>query len=412
MRKPVIRTVTRGLAAPHPLSGPTIEKAVAELRAAEAAFGDAGYTVQTVRITTRSVFDDMAEAKPGELLAYARRLQRELENLGIDHFSLGPAPAVRPDFALDRLDVIGDLVVENPALTVTALLASAQHGIRRAAALPAARTTLQIAQNTQAGIGNFRFATLFCVEPGHPFFPAGYHAGPDSLAVGLQGAGVLAEAFAEAGDDGNGGGDDDDRAGGDVSGAGIVAPESVTRRTREALTEAAGPVVAIARRLAQAAGVGFGGIDLSPAPTIERSMSIGVAIEAAIGARFGAPGTVAAVGAITRALRTTDLPICGYNGLMLPVLEDPVLTEVWERGDLTPHQLLAYSAICGTGLDTVPLPGATTAEEIAALYLDVATLAERLAKPLSARLFPLPGVEAGQPTSFDSPYLLNIRLPR
>jgi uncharacterized protein len=411
MRKPVIRTVTRGLSAPHPLSSPTIEKAVAELRAAEAAFSEAGYTVQTVRITTRSVFDDMADATPSELLAYARRLQGELENLGIDHFSLGPALAVQPDFPLDRLDVIGDLVTENPALTVTALLASAEHGIRREAALPAARTTLQIARNTQAGIGNFRFAALFCIEPGHPFFPAGYHAGPDTLSVGLQGAGVLAEAFAEAsGDGGSGSGSNYDRGGSGTS-AGIVSPEWITRRTREALTEAAEPVVAIARRLAKAAGVRFGGIDLSPAPTIERSMSIGVAIEAAIGARFGAPGTLAAVGAITRALRTTELPICGYNGLMLPILEDPVLAEVWERGELTPHQLLAYSAICGTGLDTVPLPGTTTAEEIAALYLDVATLAEKLTKPLSARLFPLPGVAAGQRTSFDSPYLLNIHLP-
>ena len=396
MRKPVIRTVTMGLGAPHPLSSPTIEKAVAELRAAEAAYSEAGYTVQTVRITTRSVFDDMAEATPAELLAYGRRLQGELENLGIDHFSLGPAPAVRPDFALDRFGPIAELVTANPALTVTALLASAQHGVRREAALPAARTTLQIAQDTESGIGNFRFAALFCVEPGHPFFPAGYHAGPDTLSVGLQGAGVLAEAFTGASDG---------------AGPEIVSPEAITRRVRDALTEAAEPVIAIARRLAEAAGVRFGGIDLSPAPTVEREMSIGVAIEAAIGARFGAPGTLAAVGAITRALRSTDLPICGYNGLMLPVLEDPVLAEGWERGELTPHQLLAYSAICGTGLDTVPFPGDTTAEEIAALYLDVATLAERLDKPLSARLFPLPGVAAGQRTSFDSPYLLNIRLP-
>ena len=78
------------------------------------------------------------------------------------------------------------------------------------------------------------------------------------------------------------------------------------------------------------------------------------------------------------------------------------------------------AAVCGCGLDTVPVPGATqqqTAEErgalldaTAALLLDTAALAFRLNKPLSARLLPVPGGRAGQLTAFDSPYLLNCKL--
>jgi uncharacterized protein len=63
--------------------------------------------------------------------------------------------------------------------------------------------------------------------------------------------------------------------------------------------------------------------------------------------------------------------------------------------------------VCGTGLDTIPLPGACSAETIAHLLLDVATLALRLQKPLSARLFPAPGKHAGEHTTFTSPYLTN-----
>jgi len=74
---------------------------------------------------------------------------------------------------------------------------------------------------------------------------------------------------------------------------------------------------------------------------------------------------------------------------MLPVLEEAVLGKRWEQGLLQVHQLLLYSAVCGTGLDTVPLPGNTEAEAIAGLLLDVAMLALRLNKPLSARLFPV-----------------------
>src|SRR5712691_4088368 len=92
---------------------------------------------------------------------------------------------------------------------------------------------------------------------------------------------------------------------------------------------------------------------------------------------------------------------------MLPVLEDAVLGKRWEEGLLQVHQLLLYSAVCGTGLDTVPLPGNMEAEVIAGLLLDVATLALRLNKPLSARLFPVAGKQPGEHTEFTSPYLTN-----
>ena len=92
---------------------------------------------------------------------------------------------------------------------------------------------------------------------------------------------------------------------------------------------------------------------------------------------------------------------------MLPVLEDAVLGRRWEEGLVNVHQLLLYSAVCGTGLDTLPLPGDIAPEEIAHLLLDVAALALRLNKPLSARLFPVPGKHAGERTEFTSPYLTN-----
>ena len=60
-----------------------------------------------------------------------------------------------------------------------------------------------------------------------------------------------------------------------------------------------------------------------------------------------------------------------------------------------------YSAVCGTGLDTVPLPGDASQGQLAAVLLDVAALSLRLDKPLTARLMPVPGKAAGDPTHFD-----------
>jgi len=63
--------------------------------------------------------------------------------------------------------------------------------------------------------------------------------------------------------------------------------------------------------------------------------------------------------------------------------------------------------VCGAGLDTVPLPGDATADQLSALLLDVAALAVRLGKPLTARLMPVPGKSAGEKTEYDFGYFCN-----
>src|SRR5207247_7354226 len=70
-------------------------------------------------------------------------------------------------------------------------------------------------------------------------------------------------------------------------------------------------------------------------------------------------------------------------------------------------ELLLYSIVCGTGLDVVPLAGDTAANQLAALIRDVAALSTKLHKPLSARLFLIPGKRAGEQAEFNNPFLTN-----
>jgi uncharacterized protein (UPF0210 family) len=95
---------------------------------------------------------------------------------------------------------------------------------------------------------------------------------------------------------------------------------------------------------------------------------------------------------------------------MLPVLEDAVLARRAAEGVVSTKDLLLFSAVCGTGLDTLPLPGDTSIEALSAILLDVAALACRLHKPLTARLLPIPGKSAGDPTGFDFAYFANSRV--
>jgi hypothetical protein len=95
---------------------------------------------------------------------------------------------------------------------------------------------------------------------------------------------------------------------------------------------------------------------------------------------------------------------------MLPVLEDATLAARAEQDVLSIKDMLLYSTVCGTGLDTVPLPGGTTIEQLQAILLDLAALALRLDKPLTARLMPIPGKAAGDPTDFDFAFFANSRV--
>ncbi len=183
-----------------------------------------------------------------------------------------------------------------------------------------------------------------------------------------------------------------------------------TARLRARLDEALAPVERTAAAFAQREGRTFLGIDPSPAPAKDRS--IGAAIEALTHRPFGNASTLDACAAITGALKSLRVRTCGYAGLMLPVLEDPVLARRATEGRYGVRELLLYSSVCGTGLDVVPLPGDTPTQTIANLILDVAALATRLQKPLSARLFPVPGKQAGELARFDDPLLTDCGVMR
>ena len=56
-------------------------------------------------------------------------------------------------------------------------------------------------------------------------------------------------------------------------------------------------------------------------------------------------------------MQSTPVKRTGYSGLMIPVMEDNVLAKRWSVGTFTLDSILAYSAVCSGGVDTVPLAG-------------------------------------------------------
>ena len=85
---------------------------------------------------------------------------------------------------------------------------------------------------------------------------------------------------------------------------------------------------------------------------------------------------------------------------MLPVVEDAGLAQRALEGCYTLRDLLAFSTVCGTGLDTIPLAGDVSIIDLAGMYREVASVATALKKPLTARLMPLAGHAVGDKTRF------------
>ncbi|HZF17025.1 MAG TPA: DUF711 family protein [Steroidobacteraceae bacterium] len=373
-----VRTVTAGLTLDSLGDLAAIDKTVALLRRARRRFEDAGYEVQTLRIATQPIIAAMDPAARDRALPALIALDKAVQSDQI-FLSLGPL------LVDDRADATlaawcAELVQRTATLMFSTSVASAEGGVHRKTCATAAGVMLALAKALPGGVANFRFAAAANIPAGTPFFPVGFHEGAASIAIGLETPGLVEEAFTGAHD-----------------------PLEGEQRLRNLFNHELGAVERIGLELAAKEGVRYLGIDPSPAPAMDSS--IGAAIEALTHVPFGSASTLGACAAITSALKTLSVKTCGYAGLMLPVLEEPVLAARAVEGRYGIEELLLYSSVCGTGLDVVPIPGDCTADTVARIVGDVASLAVKLRKPLSARLFPVPGKRAGELVRFDNPRL-------
>ncbi len=380
-----VRAITVGLDPGFPLNWQAVATAGQFATRVRAACEDAGVPVQTVRLATPPFPLYLGERTEAEIVRFAVEIEACCRNYGIDYCSLGPVN-FQADAESRFLALVPTLIAQTEVIFVSAVLGGQGNPVQASAARAIAQVIRAIARLTPLGFGNLRFAALVNCPPHIPFFPAAFHAEEPAVALALEAADVVAAACAP----------------------GLDLTE-VRASLRRELEKRVLPVQNLVRQLSGQEFV-FRGVDLSPAPGPAPETSIAYALERLGLGRFGEPGTLTAAALITAALKETSLHTCGYCGLMLPVLEDAGLAERNNQGLIRLSSLLAYSAVCGTGLDTIPLPGDVGEAQLAALLLDVATLGWKLGKPLSARLFPIPGKQAGERTEFDFAYFVNTKV--
>ena len=368
-----IRTITTGV--PLPFAPYQLQRAAKFNTASQTYFEANGYEVQTTRVSSQ-IWDEARDINT--ILA----LESDAQALGIEFLNLG---TILPEkrYTETHLARVVDVIVQSEMLFTTVTLTTQAGHVASDITENTADIIRQIAHRTDAGYGNLRFAALMNCPPNTPFFPAAYwHDTRTNFSIGWQAIDLVQDAFRDA-------------------------PNlEIGLQNLKTVMEAEGQrIVALAQTLAQEWGIKFVGIDASLAPMGDES--IAYAMEQQLPGYFGERGTLTVAAGLTRTLQSLELPLCGYSGLMLPVLEDVGLGARSEAGYFNLDSLLLYSTVCGTGLDTIPIPGNASTSQIAAILTDVATLSIKLNKPLSVRLFPVPGCNADCMTEFDSPYLTN-----
>jgi uncharacterized protein (UPF0210 family) len=381
---PKVRAITAFVRLDRSTYEKQIDEAMSVLNAAKAEFARRGYETQTVRIVTQPFAELVKGLSEKDALEFLGKLDALSQAKGF-------APNVGPAMLQDSDDpaamrLLAQVLSSLQHLNASAIIAG-EDGIHWKTIRETAKLVRYVTDHSPRSQGNFLFTATAMLKPLGPFYPGAYHTGAGKqFSLGFEGANIVQEVFGATPGD---------------------FDATVAELTRQ-LTIHARAGEAVGNKIAASSGWTFAGVDPTPAPLGD--VSIGDAIERYTGAKFGTNGTMTAALAITTAVKAVPVKQIGYSGLMLPVMEDKRLAQRWAENTYEIDSILAYSAVCGTGLDTVPLPGDVSEERLVKIFGDVAALAWKWHKPLSARLQPVKGMKAGDKTDFDSQYLFNTTL--
>lgn len=379
-----IRSITYFDNPGYPLREDFLSRSEKFQREATASFQDTGIKLQSIRFASAPFPTFLRDLSPDSLIDYAQNLEGQLTHQGFAYLSLGPALPELPD----SYSLIPSLIEATEVTFCSGNMTPKGTSLSLAAVQACGEIIHQLTPLDSHGFANLYFAALGNVPAGAPFFPAAYHnGGPPAFAIAVEGADLAVDAFAHA-----------------------SSLEDARHQLIKELDQKGNKITEAGQRLEEVTGAEYQGIDFSLAPFPEPRLSTGAAFENLGINQFGEHGSLAAAAFLADTIDRGSFQRTGFSGLMLPVLEDAILAARAADGLLGIKDLLMFSAVCGTGLDTVPLPGDISADQISAVLLDLAALSLRLDKPLTARLMPIPGKKAGDPTEFDFEFFANSKV--
>ncbi len=354
------------------------------------------YTVQSLRIVTNP-FGEYLDTKSLEAakkdLAFISQILNAKEMPAIRiRFAIGEAKTNKEIALLPKLiKEYGDLCNACVNIDIN------EYGILNNDLVEqSAKVVQKISLATPNGEGNFNFTVNFNCPPLIPYFPASYHEKSlgNCFVIGLETPDLLLTSLKLYNETAQSSNHQEKFHG-------------YYQSMHNALQYHIDQITDIIQHENLGNEYTFSGFDSSAAPSKNCSSMTEIYEEMGID-YFGAAGTVEVSSLLTKVFKSiNNTNLVGFSGLMLALTEDIGLAKGTLTSNFDIRSLLTYSAVCGIGLDTVPIPGNTSIEKISALMRDTGTMAYRLNKPLTVRLFPAPGLKAGDITTFTSDDLCN-----
>ncbi len=362
------------------------------------AFEEIGYPVQTKRFCSQPLFsydnrlfyEKNLKDTLVDIDSQLKFLQDMFKDYEFDYFACAMMLADKIQelgiFEKLLLDQVPQFIKNTDIFFTSLPVASTREGINIHALKSGAKIIKQLSDPDP--FKNLNFCVSANVGPNFPFFPAAYHfSEKPAFSLALEMADEVVNAI-------------------ENSNTIKDAQFNLLSRFNQIYDE----ITKICEKIGRSFNVEFKGIDYSPAPFPEADKSIGTAIEKLGIEYFGAHGTLTGVALIKNSIPVNKEKVIGFSGFFQPVLEDYILSKRLSEDKFNLDSLLLYSTMCGAGLDVIPLPGDITEQELFYILLDMCTLSVRLNKPLTCRLMPIPGRNAGDDVQFDFEYFASSKV--
>lgn len=387
----MIRSVTVGIPVGAKSPAELEDGAKRLIAEARSILGDANMVPRTIRYTLPAVGPKGEDE--GTVLSMLRWIDGLAAETGVRWFCL-PFDFVEDGPRRQRLATALDIISRFPRLFMNLIVAD-EHRMSVPAINDVASLVTKIARKSNNGFDNFRVGASCGCPANSPFFPFSRHEGDEiAFSFALETTGIALAVVQELG----------------------TAPDLDIFRDRlvERLSEALAEINALGFEIASRTGSVYKGLDASFAPFPDGEMSVAALVEHLLGAPVGSHGSVFITGVLTDAIRASirasGALSVGFNGVMYSLMEDNTLATANSRRNINMDAMVSLSAVCGCGVDMVPISGNSFPEEIAGLTLDIAQMALSLHKPLGVRVLPIPNKAPNEFTEFNLDFLCDSRV--
>lgn len=186
-----IRTITTGISLQSPNEKDKIARAADFNHKAAAFLQQRGYEVQETRIATNPWGDYLQGLSTAGIVGGIQKTEQICQSLDVSCFNIGYVSTP------EKIAIIPEIIKNTEIIYCSSKIGDFKTGIDFESTKASAEAIKQISEETENGYGNFRFCAWANCAPGIPFFPAGYHEGGTSFAIGLECSDLAMKAFSK-----------------------------------------------------------------------------------------------------------------------------------------------------------------------------------------------------------------------